>query len=175
MGTNGSITTAAGRPPNRRLVLAIPIGLVAVVLIVRVLVRPPSGAAGGVPSRTAATQAPPASGPHGGLSRISVDWRIRNVRDPFHSDHVFPAPPESSKTPVDERLVQALKLEGLRKEANAQLSLHGTMVGPRPMAVINGGMHRRGDTVAGFRLTQIEAKHIVVERDVVELMVHVPK
>lgn len=177
MGTKGLTTSPPGPFPLRRLVLAIPIGLVVVVLIVRALVRSPSGAAGGVAAPAAAARLfGPTAAQNSGSPGIKVDWPTRNVRDPFHSDYVFPATlPKPLQPEADERVANARRLEALRKEAKTHISLHGTMVGARPMAVINGEMRRQGEVIAGFRLKQVEAKHIVVERDGFELVIHVPE
>jgi hypothetical protein len=72
---------------------------------------------------------------------------------------------------ADQEKAKGILLENLRVKAG-QLDLQSTvMSGTDPQALVNGIMLKEGDTIEGFRIDQIEAKQIVVEREGVKLIV----
>jgi hypothetical protein len=56
------------------------------------------------------------------------------------------------------------RVETLRAEA-ARLKVQSTLMGPSPRAMVDGRLVGLGDVVASFRVTRIEARRIVVERE----------
>jgi hypothetical protein len=56
------------------------------------------------------------------------------------------------------------RVETLRAEA-ARLKVQSTLMGASPKALVNGRLVGVGDVVASFRVTRIEARRIVVERE----------
>ena len=56
------------------------------------------------------------------------------------------------------------RVETLRAEA-AKLKVQSTLMGQSPRAMVNGRLVGLGDVVASFRVTRIEARRIVVERE----------
>jgi len=58
----------------------------------------------------------------------------------------------------------------LRKQAE-QLKVQSTVMGASPKALINGEFVGVGSVVASFRVTKIEARRIVVEREGIRLEV----
>jgi hypothetical protein len=67
---------------------------------------------------------------------------------------------------------QRNKQENLKANYMAQaakLRLESTMMGPQPMAMVNGEMVGEGAVVAEFRVLKIEARRIIVEREGIKL------
>jgi hypothetical protein len=56
------------------------------------------------------------------------------------------------------------RVETIRSEA-AKLKVQSTLMGASPKALVNGRLVGLGDVVASFRVTKIEARRIVVERE----------
>jgi hypothetical protein len=56
------------------------------------------------------------------------------------------------------------RVETIRTEA-AKLKVQSTLMGASPKALVNGRLVGLGDVVASFRVTKIEARRIVVERE----------
>jgi hypothetical protein len=93
----------------------------------------------------------------------AIDWPSGAARDPFASALVYrpvvvvkpdePAPPPPPP-PKD-----------LIKEATDAIPVTATVLGDRPLAMINGRIYRVGEIVAGFHIVDIQARRIVVERD----------
>jgi hypothetical protein len=72
---------------------------------------------------------------------------------------------------ADQEKAKGILLDNLRLQAG-RLDLQSTvMSGKDPQALVNGFMLKQGDTIEGFRIVQIEAKQIVVEREGVQLLV----
>jgi hypothetical protein len=55
-------------------------------------------------------------------------------------------------------------VDSLRAQA-AKLKVQSTLMGSSPRALVNGRLVGLGDVVASFRVTKIEARRIVVERE----------
>jgi hypothetical protein len=56
------------------------------------------------------------------------------------------------------------RVESLRAQA-ARLKVQSTLMGASPKALVDGRLVGIGDVVASFRVTRIEARRIVVERE----------
>jgi hypothetical protein len=71
---------------------------------------------------------------------------------------------------ADQKREREVLVENLRGQA-LQLKLQSTVLGASPKALVNGQLVRVGDVVASFRVTKIEARRIVVEREGIKLEV----
>jgi hypothetical protein len=104
--------------------------------------------------------------------------------DFFPQDGSAPAPPvhlqqgdgfwdhiaKSMTARADQKREREVLVENLRGQA-LQLKLQSTVLGASPRALVNGQLVRVGDVVASFRVTKIEARRIVVEREGIKLEV----
>lgn len=57
------------------------------------------------------------------------------------------------------------------REATRGLTLQSTMLGARPRAIISGRVLYAGDRLNGFVLSSIHARHVIVEKDGVQVRV----
>lgn len=69
---------------------------------------------------------------------------------------------------ADQKREREVLVENLRSQA-AQLKVQSTMMSAPPKALINGVLVAEGDVVASFRVSKIEARRIVVEREGIKL------
>ena len=69
---------------------------------------------------------------------------------------------------ADQKREREVLVENLRLQA-AQLKVQSTVMGARPRALMNGELVSEGDVVASFRVTKIEARRVVVEREGIKL------
>jgi hypothetical protein len=69
---------------------------------------------------------------------------------------------------ADAKREQEVLRENLRLQA-AQLKIQSTVMGASPKALINGELVGEGDVVASFRVSRIEARRVVVEREGIKL------
>jgi hypothetical protein len=81
-------------------------------------------------------------------------------------DHIA----KSMTARADQKREREVLVENLRAQA-LQLKLQSTVLGASPRALVNGQLVRVGDVVASFRVTKIEARRIVVEREGIKLEV----
>ena len=81
-------------------------------------------------------------------------------------DHIA----KSMTARADQKREREVLVENLRSQA-LQLKLQSTVLGASPKALVNGQLVRVGDVVASFRVTKIEARRIVVEREGIKLEV----
>jgi hypothetical protein len=81
-------------------------------------------------------------------------------------DHIA----KSMTARADQKREREVLVENLRLQAQ-QLKLQSTVLGALPRALVNGQLVRVGDVVASFRVTKIEARRIVVEREGIKLEV----
>ena len=81
-------------------------------------------------------------------------------------DHIA----KSMTARADQKREREVLVENLRGQA-LQLKLQSTVLGASPRALVNGQLVREGDVVASFRVTKIEARRIVVEREGIKLEV----
>ena len=59
-------------------------------------------------------------------------------------------------------------IQNLRQQAG-QLLVTSTLMGPNPKAMVNGVMVSEGEVVAQFRVTEIRARSVIVEREGIRL------
>jgi hypothetical protein len=59
-------------------------------------------------------------------------------------------------------------IQNLRQQAG-QLAVTSTLMGPHPKAMVNGMMVGEGEVVAQFRVTEIRARSVIVEREGIKL------
>lgn len=71
---------------------------------------------------------------------------------------------KSMTSRADQKKEREVLVENLRLQA-AQLKVQSTVMGASPKALINGDMVGEGDVVASFRVSKIEARRIVLERE----------
>jgi hypothetical protein len=69
---------------------------------------------------------------------------------------------------ADQKKEREVLVENLRLQA-AQLKVQSTVMGASPKALVNGELVGIGDVVASFRVSRIEARRIVVEREGIKL------
>jgi hypothetical protein len=81
-------------------------------------------------------------------------------------DHIA----KSMTARADQKREREALVENLRTQAG-QLKLQSTVMGASPKALVNGELVGEGDVVASFRVTKIEARRIVVEREGIKLEV----
>ena len=79
-------------------------------------------------------------------------------------DHVA----KSMALRADHKREREVLVENLKSQA-VQLKLQSTMMGASPKALVNGELVGVGDVVASFRVSKIEARRIVVEREGIKL------
>lgn len=84
-------------------------------------------------------------------------------RDTFWDDLA-----KSLSSQADQKKQRQILIEHLQMQAG-QLKLQTTLMGPTPRAVVNGMSVGEGDVVAEFRVFQIEARRIIVEREGIKL------
>ena len=167
MGERGMNSNA--RAKSERTKLAVAGGLAVIMLAVGVRMfssGPESAVAATEPGGAAAPVAAPASTARPVHVPRVIDWPGKVARDPFASSLVYrpvvvpkpvePTPPPAPPPPppVD-----------VAKEASEAIPLTATVLGDKPIAMINGRIYPVGGAVAGFRIVEIHARRIVVERD----------
>ena len=177
----GSTHSSAGKPPDRtKLAVAGGLAVILAAVTMRMLSSGPEGAA----AATTQEEDPAPVTAFGGNNNRPVvhvprviDWPSRASRDPFVSALVYKEPPPPPKPeepdlppppppppPVD-----------LVKEAAEAIPLTATVVGDKPIAMINGRIYRVGEYVAGFRIAEIQARRIIVERERQRIPIEVPQ
>ena len=87
-----------------------------------------------------------------------------------HGDGFWDHIAKSMTARADQKREREVLVENLRAQA-LQLKLQSTVLGASPEALVNGQLVRVGDVVASFRVTKIEARRIVVEREGIKLEV----
>jgi hypothetical protein len=81
-----------------------------------------------------------------------------------HGDGFWDQLAKSMAARADQIKEHRARIETLRAEA-ARLKVQSTLMGASPKALVNGRLVGVGDVVASFRVTRIEARRIVVERE----------
>jgi hypothetical protein len=87
-----------------------------------------------------------------------------------HGDGFWDHIAKSMTARADQKREREVLVENLKSQA-LQLKLQSTVLGASPRALVNGQLVRVGDVVASFRVTKIEARRIVVEREGIKLEV----
>jgi hypothetical protein len=98
------------------------------------------------------------------LPAFVVDWDTALGRDLFDAS-LFAPPPSTQPVAAPVIKPEGPTVQMLIADVRANLSLRATMIGPRPIAIINGQTHHIGDVVGGYTITRIEQRRIVVSRD----------
>lgn len=88
-------------------------------------------------------------------------------RDLFHWESLRP----ESETPAPEVIIT---MPDAPPDAARILHLQGVILGPAPVAVINGQHVRIGDEVHGFRLVRVERRRAALVRDGVAVEIEMP-
>jgi hypothetical protein len=85
-----------------------------------------------------------------------------------HGDGFWDQVAKSMTQRADQKREREVLVENLRLQA-AQLKVQSTVMGASPKALINGRLVGEGAVVASFRVSKIEARKIVVEREGIKL------
>jgi hypothetical protein len=85
-----------------------------------------------------------------------------------HGDGFWDQLAKSMASRADQKIERDVLIENFRREA-ALLKVQSTMMGASPKALINGELVSEGDVVALFRVSKIEARRIVLEREGIKL------
>jgi hypothetical protein len=107
---------------------------------------------------------------------VSVTWPTDVARDPFQSDLVFPpaAPPPVVETKPDPSTLPPVPPPvDLTAVAREKLQLKATVLGERPIAMMNGRVYRTNEMVEGFTIVEIRKTDITVERDGKRIVIEV--
>jgi hypothetical protein len=151
---------------RQKIVMLGGLSVVAAAVGIRLLSSGPESApAATVTSSSAINLDPTPSQPVKGA--MAVVWPTDMARDPFHSDRVFPpaAPPE----PKQQEAPTVVAPVGLSVDYAAivreKMNLKGTILGERPIAMMNGRVYRIGEVLEGFTIVEIEKNQITVERE----------
>jgi hypothetical protein len=99
----------------------------------------------------------PMDGAHAGLSSGTVN-------DPTFWEKLA----KSIDAQADQQHKRENLIQNLRQQAG-QLNVTSTLMGPHPKAMVNGEMVGEGEFVAQFRVTEIRARSVVVEREGIKL------
>jgi hypothetical protein len=86
----------------------------------------------------------------------------------FHGNGFWDQVAKSMTVRADQKREREVLLENLRLQA-AQLKVQSTVMSATPKALINGELVGVGDVVASFRVSKIEPRRIVVEREGIKL------
>jgi hypothetical protein len=156
---------------RQKLVMAGGLSIVGAAVVIRMVASGPESA----PAATVA--APPGSGmplftPAQQSSKGPIAWPKDIARDPFQSERVFP-PGTTAIVPKLDPVVPALPQVDLAALVREKIDLKGTILGERPIAMMNGRVYRVGEVVEGFKIVEIEKNQITVERDGKSLVVAV--
>lgn len=103
---------------------------------------------------------------------MSITWPAAMSRDPFNSELVFPpappppapAPPPKVEAPVVAPAPSPPPPVDFAALAREKIHLKGTVLGERPLAMMNGRVYRVGEVVEGFKIVEIVTNQITVER-----------
>jgi hypothetical protein len=85
-----------------------------------------------------------------------------------HGDGFWDQLAKSMASRADLKMEREVLLANMRTEAE-KLKVQSTMMGASPKALINGELVSEGDVVASFRVSKIEPRRIVLEREGIKL------
>lgn len=194
LGPVARLQAEVKRDPKKAAILGI---LVVVFLIVGVReVARRAGSPGSSSAATVTTSAQPAANTTAGAAAghkaleskgagESYDLAVLRVsRDIFTPDEeYFPAPePKTREKPKPKpglrvmdpnAAAQAARLQVIAQAAT--LVLQTTVIGERPTALINGRIVRIGDTIAGFKVVDINSRSCQLERDGIRVALDMEK
>jgi len=167
MGPGGTMNFQMNKPSRQKRVMLGGLSVVAAAVGIRLLSSGPESApAATVTSSSATNLDPTPSQPVKGA--MTVVWPTDMARDPFHSDRVFP-PAAPSPEPKQQEVPSVVAPSGLSVDYAAivrdKMNLKGTILGERPIAMMNGRVYRIGEVLEGFTIVEIEKNQITVERE----------
>jgi hypothetical protein len=180
MGERGvSNNSAAGKPDRTKLAFAGGLAVILAAFVMRTFSSGPEGAAAALtnePDPASVVASSNSNRPVVHVPRV-IDWPSRVARDPFVSSVVYrPAPPPPKPDePAPPPPPPPPPAIDLAKEAADTIPLTATVVGEKPIAMINGRIYRVGEIVGGFRIVEIHARRIIVERDRQRIPIEVPQ
>ena len=182
MGPGGTMNDRAKKASRQKLVMLGGVSVVGLAVGIRMLSSGPKAA----PAATVVPPAVPAMvGSAAPLSQpakpaLMIAWPTDITRDPFQSDLVFPpAAPPPAPLPVEPKVdvpavvtpvAPPVDLGALVAE---KIQLKGTVLGDRPIAMMNGRVYRVGEVLEGFKIVEIAKNQITVERDATRFVVKV--
>ena len=166
MGPGGTMNVEANKPSRTKLVMLGGLSVVAAAVGIRLLSSGPESA-------PAATITPPSATPivptpaQPVQGATAVEWPTDMARDPFHSERVFPpaAPPPEPKPDVPVVVTPSALPVDYAAIVREKFNLKGTILGERPIAMMNGRVYRIGEVLEGFTIVEIEKNQITVERE----------
>jgi hypothetical protein len=82
-------------------------------------------------------------------------------------------PAKSDEEGTDQNRQRQILMENLQTQAG-KLKLQTTVMGPNPIAVINGELVKEGDTIAGFKVVKIEPRRMTIEQESMVLEIEMP-
>jgi hypothetical protein len=168
MGAGGTMSVATNKPSRPKLVLLGGLSIVALAVGIRLVSSGPESAPAATvtPSTPDTPGAGGADAPTAAKAPVSINWPADVARDPFHSDLVFPPAAPPSQQPVEVPVVAPAPVKvDLATLVREKIHLKGTILGERPVAMMNGRVYRVGEVVDGFTIIEIEKNRITVERD----------
>ena len=167
MGPGGTMNFQMNKPSRQKVVMLGGLSVVAAAVGIRLLSSGPESAPAATVTPSSATPVlPTPSQP--GKGAMPIVWPTDMPRDPFHSDRVFPpaAPPPD---PKQQEVPTVVVPTGLPVDYAAivreKFNLKGTILGERPIAMMNGRVYRIGEVLEGFTIVEIEKNQITVERE----------
>ncbi|HEV2294629.1 MAG TPA: hypothetical protein VGR35_12305 [Tepidisphaeraceae bacterium] len=180
MGPGRSIE-AERKPGRTQLVVLGGLSVVAAAVLIRLLSSGPQSApaatVGTTPLLPNAAVVSSQAAPQPANGAVSVTWPTAVARDPFQSDLVFPPAPPLPPAKVEPTAVAPpatsspqVSLAALAKE---KIHLKATVLGDRPLAMMNGRVYRVGEVIEGFLIVEIEKNQITIERNDLRLVITV--
>jgi hypothetical protein len=172
-----SVAANNNKPSRQKLVMLGGASVVALAVGIRMMSSGPESApAATVGTPTDGSVVATVTSTAGPKALPTIEWPTHVARDPFASELVFPpsAPTPPPPPVVDPATIAPIPppvdLAALVRE---KIHLKGTILGERPIAMMNGRVYRVGEVLEGFKVVEIEKKQITVERDGTRLVVEV--
>jgi hypothetical protein len=151
---------------NSKLVVLGGVSVVAAAIIIRMMwsgPQPaPAASVDGLSGEAPAISGQPSPNP---AVAARVAWPADIARDPFTSDLVLTpagAAPPTKAEPVVAPSTVAIDVAALARE---KIELKGTVLGDRPLAMMNGRVFHIGQVFEGFKIVEIATNQITVERE----------
>ena len=155
------------KPSRQRVVMLGGLSVVAAAVGIRLLSSGPESAPAATVTPSSATSVLPTPS-QSTKGAMTVVWPTDMARDPFHSDRVFP-PAAPTPEPKQQEDPVAVAPSGLSVDYAAivreKFNLKGTILGERPIAMMNGRVYRIGEVLEGFTIVEIQKNQITVERE----------
>ena len=166
MGPGGTMNFQMNKPSRQKMVLLGGLSVVAAAMGIRLLSSGPESAPAATVTSSSATPVHPAPA-QPGKGATTVVWPTDMARDPFQSNLVFPpaAPPPEPKPDVPAVVAPSDPGVDYATLVREKFNLKGTILGERPIAMMNGRVYRIGEVLEGFTIVEIEKNQITVERE----------